>query len=221
MRVVGPLSTAGVALAMGTLLTGCTFPGQKSSKPTAIYVLEGEPTSESTSGTSISPCLTLSVAIPRSAPGFATSRIAYVEKPYRIDYFAYHEWADTPARMLQSALEQRLEASGMFRAVVTASVPVQADLRLETDLLRLQQEFMSPQSQVHLEVRFSLHDVTAHRLLFSETFSLQEPAEHKNPYAGVLAANRAVEQLLAALLNKIEEPVRQKGCTQAAGIAEE
>ncbi len=224
-RVVKAVRTAcsrGAAVFALLLVAACALPGQKPSKPTVVYLLEADAASTRATGVSEPPCLTLSIAMPRSAPGFATSRIAYVEQPYRIDYFAYHEWADTPARMLQSVLQQTLEASRMFRAVVAGSMlGIQPDLRLETDLIRLQQEFLSSESQVQLDVGFSLHDVAAHRLLFSESFSLREPASENNPYAGVVAANRAVGRSLDALLEAVEDAVRQVGCTKAVGVSEE
>jgi uncharacterized lipoprotein YmbA len=47
-------------------------------------------------------------------------RIVYRQTPYRLDYYHYHRWTAQPGVMLAGYLEQALERSGKFRAVVRA-----------------------------------------------------------------------------------------------------
>ena len=42
----------------------------------------------------------LLVSPPQAEPGFETQRMAYVRRPYQLEYYAVNQWADTPARML-------------------------------------------------------------------------------------------------------------------------
>ena len=45
-------------------------------------------------------------------------RIVYRTNPYRFDYYQYHRWSAAPGVMVGNYLEQQLESSGRFRAVV-------------------------------------------------------------------------------------------------------
>ena len=141
--------------------------------------------------------------------------MAYVEAPNRIDYFAYHEWADTPARMMLSLLERRLDASGLFRAVMTTSGAVIPDLRLDTKIFTLQQVFDSTGSRAEIRAKIMLYDIEASELLLAKTFELSEPADASNPEAGVAAANRAVERLLSELIDTIQDKLEDIPCTRA------
>jgi ABC-type uncharacterized transport system auxiliary subunit len=62
-------------------------------------------------------------------------RILYRDSPYRLQYYGADRWEIPPATMVQSALVDRLRASGRFLRVVDAgSDPVDArlDVRLQT-----------------------------------------------------------------------------------------
>jgi cholesterol transport system auxiliary component len=141
--------------------------------------------------------------MPQSAPGFSTARMAYVTDPPRIDYFAYHEWADTPARLLASAIAKQLDDSGRFAAVMSTSMDVRADYRLDTELQRLVQVFDAGDSRLELSVKVSLVDIENRSLLYTRSFTYTEAADRANAEAGVAAANRAtgrfLDDLLAAL----------------------
>ena len=150
------------------------------------------------------------LSTPQSAPGFGTAAMIYVTEPHRLDQFALHRWADSPARMMEPVLVQALESSGRFSAVADAGSRVSADLRLDTEVLSLKQTFSDPNktqnSEVELSVRVTLVDADAGRLIASRILSAKEPAG-ADPYSGVVAANRALarfardlEALLAAEL---------------------
>ena len=71
-----------------------------------------------------------------------------------------------------------------------------ADLRLETELVRLQQDFGAKPSRVHFTLRAQVVDVAGRRVLASAEFDETEAAASDDPYGGVLAANRALARLL-------------------------
>src|SRR4051812_27694871 len=45
-------------------------------------------------------------------------RIVYRTTPFRLDYYQYQRWSSAPGVMVGNYLEQALEHSGKFRAVV-------------------------------------------------------------------------------------------------------
>jgi cholesterol transport system auxiliary component len=143
--------------------------------------------------------LVLEVSAPRARPGFDTPQMAYTQRANALDYFAKHRWADTPARMLGPLFAQALEQSGGFRAVVQAPSLATASLRLDTELVRLQQDFGAKPSRVRLTLRAQLIDADSRRVLVSAEFDETEAAPSDDPYGGVIAANRALARLLERL----------------------
>ncbi len=136
------------------------------------------------------------VALPQARSGYESSRMVYLKKAHELEYFAQNQWVDSPARMLAPLLLQALESSGRYKAVVTSRSAVLADLRLDTEIVRLQQEFFEKPSRVHLTLRVQLTDLRAKTVLATREFDVLESAESDDPYGGVLATNRAVKNML-------------------------
>lgn len=142
---------------------------------------------------------TLVVDAPRAAAGFDTTHIVYVRRAHEIEYFAHSEWVDAPAQMLAPLLVRALEQSGAFRAVLRAPSAAAADLRLDTELIRLQQGFDSTPSRVRLTLRAVLTDVATRRVVAAREFDASVAAPSDDPYGGVAAANLAAKRVLADL----------------------
>lgn len=156
--------------------------------------------------------LTLLVNTPSARPGFDSPHMIYIEKSHEIAYFSQNQWVDSPARMLAPLLVQALEHSAKYRAVIPMRSAATADLRLDTEIIRFQQEFLSRPSQVRFTVRAQLLDVQSKRVLATREFDVIEVATSDDPYGGVIAAQRAVKILLlqmadfCASASKASEP---------------
>jgi cholesterol transport system auxiliary component len=164
---------------------------------TAFYALEAAPPSLVPTRLSAAP--TLMVNPTSAAAGFDSPRIIYVREAHKLEYFAHNEWVDTPTRMLAPLLVAALENTGAFRAVVLSTSSATADLRLDTEIIRLQQEFLSRPSSVRFTLRAYLVDDKTRRVLAWHEFDAVVPAASEDPYGGVLAANRAVQTVLGEL----------------------
>lgn len=162
-----------------------------------VYSLEGVPGGAPVAAPISAP--TLIVSPPRAAAGYDSKRIVYVREPHKLDYFAHSEWVDPPTRMLAPLLVAAVENSGAFRAVVPAPSTAAGDLRLDTEIIRLQQEFSSQPSRVRFTLRARLIDENTRRVLAWREFDVSIVAASENPYGGVVAANRAVQEVLASL----------------------
>jgi cholesterol transport system auxiliary component len=136
----------------------------------------------------------------RSAPGYGSTRIIYIREPHRLEYYAFHTWADSPASMLHPIFVRAAEQSGLFTMVVTPASPTQENLRLDMQLVSLKQRMDGDSSQVELRMRALLFG--GDTLLGSRLFEFKEPAV-SNPVAGVNAANAAVSKLTGALFEWI------------------
>jgi len=198
---------------MACLLTACSPFGQSQKKVKKTYLLQGQPGHSTPAPVSNQkPCVTLRVSPPGTAPGFRSASMAYVTEPPRLDYFAYHEWAGTPASMIGSLIESRLEAEGTVGAVVSGSTDIYAEVRLDSEVLQLAQEFEAGSSSLLLAIRVRLIDVPHRSLLASRTFSYVEPAAGENPVAGVEAANRAVQDFLDDLAGFLQQSIASIDC---------
>jgi len=194
------------------IAAACSFPGKQQAPARLTYLLQGSTTSASPPAAEARRCLSLRVSTPESAPGFGTSRMAYTKQPPRLDYFAFNEWVDTPARMLAAMMETQLDASGLLGAVLTGSADLRTDLRLDSELKWLQQDFSGGNSSLRLAVKLALIDVPNRKLLDSKTFSYTETANDATPEAGVAAANRAADRFLAELTTFVADAIAGLQC---------
>ena len=197
---VGLLCHIGVLL---TLIGGCSALRSPATLPPAFYSLDsasGESESARTAraaGSIGAP--TLIVNPPQAAAGFDSRRIIYVREAHRLDYFAHSEWVDTPARMLAPLIVAVIESSGTFRSVLLAPTAAAGELRLDTEILRLQQDFSSQPSRVRFTLRAHIVDSTTRRVLASRVFDENVATATADPYGGVVSANRAVQSVLEQL----------------------
>ena len=142
---------------------------------------------------------TLLINPPHAAAGFDSPRIIYLREPHKLEYFALSQWVEPPARMLGPLLAAAIEKTGAFRAVVLMPGAAAGELRLDTDIIRLQHEFLTSPSQVRLTLRATLVDDKTRRVLAWQEFDAVEPASSEDAYGGVLAANRAVQKVVNQL----------------------
>lgn len=151
---------------------------------------------------------TLIINPPHAAAGFDSQRIIYVREPHKLEYFAHSEWVDPPARMLGPLLVAAIENTGAFRAVVLTPGTAAGDLRLDTEIIRLQHEFQTQPSRVRFTLRAYLVDDKTRRVLAWREFDDDTAAASADPYGGVVAANRAVQTVLEKLAHFCAEAAR-------------
>ena len=167
----------------------------------AFYSLEGTrgAAPAATPITSPAAAPTLIINPGHAAAGFDSPRIIYVRETHKLEYFAHSEWVDPPARMLAPLLVAAVENSGAFRAVVLTPSAAAGDLRLDTEIIRLQHEFRTQPSRVRFTLRAYLVDDKTRRVLAWREFDAAVSAASEDPYGGVVAANRAVQIVLENL----------------------
>lgn len=182
-----------ILTALALLLAGCAALQPPRMESPARYLLDARPAA---SAQRPQRNLVLAVDPPSARPGFDTPQMAYVRQAHKLDYYAKNRWADTPSRMLAPLLLQALEQSGSFRAVLRTNNPIPADLRLDTELIRLQQDFTTQPSRVQLTLRAQLYDLKSRQVLAVREFDAAENAASEDAYGGVIAANRALARVL-------------------------
>ena len=195
-----------------TLMTACSALRPPAVLPPAFFAIDGGRAAglslprKSLIGPASAP--TLVINPPQAGAGFDSQRIIYMRQPHRLEYFAHSEWVDTPARMLAPLIVAALDDSGAFRAVLAMPGAAAGDLRLDTEIVRLQQEFGAAPSRVRLTLRATLSDNTTRAVLAQVDIDNLADAASEDAYGGVVAANQATRvtlQTLAALCRRVAE----------------
>lgn len=196
-------------MALALVLAGCTGLQAPKAADTHLYTLDAQipfslipfsliPSSRTPSGVPpVKNKLVLAVSMPSARPGFDTPQMAYQQHPLELDYFATQRWADTPAHMLRPLLVQSLEP--VFQSVVNTPGIIPADIRLDTEIIRLRQDFTTKPSRAELVLRAQLTDLKDRRVIAVKLFSASVAAESENAYGGVVAANLALQEVLEQL----------------------
>jgi len=195
-------------------LCGCSAFGPKAPPHPAFYSLDAGARAAPTPPGALAP--TLIVNPPHAAAGFDSPRIVYVREAHKLEYFAHSDWIDPPAHMLAPLIVSAVENSGAFRAVALTPSAAAADVRLDTEIVRLRHEFGTSPSRVRFTLRAYLVDVKARRVLASREFEALVPAASDDAYGGVVAANHAVQTVLEELSVFCADAVR--GRVQGAAL---
>lgn len=192
------------------LVAGCGALKPTQTPPLTTYSLDraADIASAIPAGAPLLEAPTLILDLPLAASGFDSSRIAYVRQAHTLEYFAHNRWIDPPARMLAPLLADAIERSGAFRAVVRAPSPAAADLRLGTEIMRLQQEFTDQPSRVRFTLRAFVIDDDSRKVLAWREFESVVAAGSETPQGGVAAANIAVRNVLVQLAAFCQEAAR-------------
>ena len=211
-RAAATGATAAVTLLQVLVLVLASGCADLLPKPTVLpnfHTLDAQPVGAGpVTSASAAAGATLVVTAPRSAAGLDSRRMLYVREAHRLEYFANNEWVDTPSHMLTPLIVAALEQTGAFGAVVSAPGSVDASLRLDTEVLRLQQVFGTSPSQLRFTLRAHLVDSHTRKVLDWREFDQTVAAPSDDPRGGVAAANRAVQTVLGQLAGFCAEASR-------------
>ncbi len=209
LRAVWLGAALGSALAAGA----CSALLPKPAPASTFYAVDGAPTrgGEPPVPARISPAtgLTLIVNPPQAFAGFDSPHIVYLRQAHKPERFAHSLWVDTPARMLTPLIANAVLDGGLIRAAVPPSAAAAGELRLDTEIVRPQQEFWGRPSRVRFTLRATLLDEATRRVLATREFDESVAAPSDDPYGGVIAANRAVGDALQALAEFCDQAAAQ------------
>nr|WP_058441129.1 ABC-type transport auxiliary lipoprotein family protein [Legionella brunensis] len=139
------------------------------------------------------------VNTPDAVAGYQGEEMLYTDKAYELTPFVHSTWVDQPAEMLLPLLVQSLQRSGYFRVVASSPGAEIAEYRLDTQLIELQQNFLTKPSKIKFVIKVVLVQVEDNHVVASRIFSHLVPCPADTPYGGVIAANRATELFTAEL----------------------
>ena len=195
-------TTALLGLLCAFALGGCSLLKPSTVEPPAFYALESAPAVAAphiANNSAVRTLPTLIITPTRAAAGFDSQRIIYSRTEHQLEYFAHSEWVDTPARMLGPLLATAMQSTGAFGAVVVTPAGAAGDMRLETEIVRLQHNFQRKPSRVEFTLRAFLLDDKTRRVVAWREFQAEATSANDSPQSGVVAANQAVQAVLKDL----------------------
>jgi cholesterol transport system auxiliary component len=135
---------------------------------------------------------------PHAAAGFETAKLIYLRRKHELEYYSQSEWVAPPARLLSPLIVERLMRTGRFKAVVLTPSAVVADLRLNTEIIRLQHEFVDATgpSKVRFTLRAYIMDEKTRKVLANREFETLVNSPSENAAGGVVAANLATQLVM-------------------------
>lgn len=139
------------------------------------------------------------VNTPDAVAGYQGEEMLYTNKAYEVMPFVHNAWVDQPAEMLLPLIVQSLQRSGYFRVVASSPSSDLTEYRIDTQLIELQQSFITKPSTINFVVKVVLTHIEDSRVIASRIYSHQVPCPADTPYGGVIAANRATELFTAEL----------------------
>ncbi len=151
---------------------------------------------------------TLIISPPHAAAGFDSKRMIYLRENHKLEHFAHSEWIEPPARMVAPLIVDAIVRGGAFRAVVLTPSTAAGDFRLDSEIIRLQQDFRTRPGTVRFTLRATLIDENTRRVVAWREFDQSVATSSEDPYGGVVGANRAVQSTLENLANFAVETTR-------------
>ncbi|HEY0722206.1 MAG TPA: ABC-type transport auxiliary lipoprotein family protein [Gammaproteobacteria bacterium] len=151
---------------------------------------------------------TLLVLPPETNPIYDTPQMAYVIRPYHVDFFTQHEWGATPAQMLLPLLVRTLERTRYFSAVHTPPYPSNYTYALRTEIIEFSQDFTVAPPVAQLSFRFQLIDGATNQTIATQEVAMREPMRSRNPDSGVEAINSATANTLMKVAAFVLEKIK-------------
>lgn len=153
--------------------------------------------------------LSLLVMQPVAIDGYDTEQMLYVNRPYQVEEFANNVWMSPPTTMLFPLMIRSIASSHYFYAVTSDLNISKTDYRLESVLLRLQQNFLTKPSRIQLAMQVTLIRSVDSSLVATDIISESLPCPSDTPLGGVMAANQATKHLSSRIAHFVIEQVKR------------
>jgi len=136
-------------------------------------------------------------------PAYDDERIVYRTTPFRVDYYQYHHWSATPGAMVGNYLEQALEHSGKFRAVLRELVP-DAPVVLGGRVIAIEEVDRSRTEWLgRIVLELVLTDTRTGAALWTDQLEETEPLRQQTPEGLAAALSIAMSRIVAHTVPEI------------------
>jgi ABC-type uncharacterized transport system auxiliary subunit len=151
---------------------------------------------------------------------YQDERIVYRASPYRLDYYNYHRWSAPPSMMVSGYLEQALERSGQFRAVVR-ELADGAPVVLGGRLIAIEEIDESPTRWLgRVSVELTLKDAHSGEVLWVRELTETEPLTEQTQEGLARALSKAMGRIAARAIPEIATHARRDPAPRDRGGSE-
>lgn len=132
-------------------------------------------------------------------------RILYRISAVEVGFYQYDRWVEPPEEMVMRVMTTALGASGLFRQVVAVDVVQLPAWILSGELIRFDEVRDTGGRRAECWLRVEVHQAHDERLLWADVLRATEPLAAETPEALAQAMNRAVQQVAASLIARLEK----------------
>ncbi len=202
------VKTIGACLAAALLLlSGCAL--LPASETLTFYRLPPSQLAAPADGHQSAPMpAVLRVATPGGNRAVDSSRILVVPEADRVSAYKGARWSDRAPVLLRDRLIESFRDAGLFRAVVTDSGNLGADLELSSDLSQFHVIYRSGSPVAVVVLEATLVEPASSRILAARRFYAEQAVQGKEVPEVVQAFGSAVDQLTVQLLDWSREQAR-------------
>lgn len=170
-------------------LLACICCGCGASRPVKYYVLDANPASARSSGGQFP--VTLLVARVASSHLYRDDRLVYGVDAVQLGTYEYERWSASPVDMLQDVLISSLRSTGLYRSVSGIGSNLRGEYILRSRLYALD-EVDKPQLAARFSIQLELYDPRTDAIVWTDSYSHDEPVNGKNVSDVVQALDRNV-----------------------------
>lgn len=185
-------------LLMSAALSACSALGGKH-ESYAVYSPTLEMPSRTDAGTVNWQLL---VDTPRSSNALDSVNIAVMPSPGLLEIYPAARWSDPAPTLLRNLIVQAFDKDGRIAGVSAMDAGLSGDFALGIDLHDFQIELQgdgTAQASIHITAK--LYDRNSNRIVSTQTFSANAPADSSNVGSAVSAFEAAINQLLPQLVD--------------------
>lgn len=134
------------------------------------------------------------ISIPESVANLETQDMFYTKIPYTTNAFVHNDWSAAPSTMLYPLIVQSIESTKAFHVVGAGTHSESFHYRLNTEIIKLEQNFLVKPSRLEMIVSAVVTDSNNIKPIASKLFEYHIACPSDTPYGGAIAANRATKQ---------------------------
>lgn len=173
--------------------------GCGAARPVRYYTLEQPPALSDTAAGQTYP-VSLLVARVRAAQLLEDDRIVYGTSPVEMGVYSSQRWSEPPPRMIETMLVERLRATGQYESVQQLSGAARGNYVVHGRLISLKEMDLSSGIVGRFTMQLELFNPKTGTVVWSQTYSHDEPVAEKTVNAVVEALQRNVETGLGELV---------------------
>ena len=130
---------------------------------------------------------------------FMSMDMNYGVGSYQLDTFNQSQWALSPNRSINMIIAEMLRDTKLFKNVQIAKSRSKTDFYLESDIEDFMQYFSEDEKQsfVNVRITMSLIDRKTSQVIATKIFSKKLPTQGLNAASGVVALNKALQDVLS------------------------